>query len=236
MLQTQTGSLVMFDIDGTLTESNELDDRAYLQSLNEVFGFAEVSSDWASYSHVTDAGILNEICQDRLDRNPSVVEVEAFQQRFLELLVRGAAAAGGVKAISGASQTLKRLLDAPDYRVAYAGGSWRASAIFKLQSANLPVDFPHAFADDDESREGIMEISLSRAEKHYDRSFDRVIYIGDGIWDIRASQNLGYSFIGIASDNKADVLLQAGAERVFANYNDSESFSLALAADLSPKS
>jgi phosphoglycolate phosphatase-like HAD superfamily hydrolase len=87
-----------------------------------------------------------------------------------------------------------------------------------------------AFADDDESREGIMEISLSRAEKHYDRSFDRFIYIGDGIWDIRASQNLGYSFIGIASGNKADVLFQAGAERVFPNFNDSESFAIALAA------
>jgi phosphoglycolate phosphatase-like HAD superfamily hydrolase len=220
----------MFDIDGTLTESNELDDEAYLQALHEVFRFAEVSSDWASYSHVTDVGILNEVCRYQIGRNPSLVEVEAFQQHFLELLIRGAAARGGVKAISGASQMLQSLITAPDYRVAYAGGSWRASAIFKLQSANLPIDLPHAFADDDESREGIMAISLSRAEKYYDRSFNRLIYIGDGIWDLRSSQNLGYSFIGIASGNKAEVLFQAGAERVFPNYNDSESFSNALAA------
>jgi beta-phosphoglucomutase-like phosphatase (HAD superfamily) len=30
--------LVMFDIDGTLTQSNELDEQAFLQALRDVFG------------------------------------------------------------------------------------------------------------------------------------------------------------------------------------------------------
>ncbi|MCC5668027.1 HAD family hydrolase [Nostoc sp. CHAB 5784] len=53
--------LVMFDIDGTLTESNSLDDESYLQALHEVFGFSEILSDWTSYTHVTDACILNSV-------------------------------------------------------------------------------------------------------------------------------------------------------------------------------
>jgi hypothetical protein len=32
----------MFDIDGTLTELNALDDASYLQALSEVFSFSEV--------------------------------------------------------------------------------------------------------------------------------------------------------------------------------------------------
>jgi len=223
--------LVMFDIDGTLTESNALDDESYLQALNDVFGFSEVSSDWTSYSHVTDACILKEVCQHQLGRIPSPIEVETFQKHFLELLVKGAEARGGVKAVSGASEILKELFASPDYEVAYAGGAWTASATFKLQSANLPIhNVPHAFSDDDESREGITVIALSRAETYYGQSFSDVIYIGDGIWDIRSAKKSGYSFVGIASGNEAEVLFNEGATHVFPNYNDRKSFLVALLA------
>ncbi|MBD2677774.1 MULTISPECIES: HAD family hydrolase [Nostoc] len=221
--------LVMFDIDGTLTESNNLDNESYLQALYEVFGFSEVSSDWTSYTHVTDACILNEIFQNKLDRIPLSKEVEAFQQRFLELLLDGTKARGGVKAISGSSDMLKNLLASGDYQVAYAGGGWTASAIFKLKSANLPIDnIPYAFSDDDESREGIMAIAHSRAEIYYDQLFSEVVYIGDGVWDIRSAKKSGYSFIGIACDNQAQALFNEGATDVFPNYDDYESFLLAL--------
>lgn len=221
--------LVMFDIDGTLTESNHLDDESYLQALYEVFGFSEVSSDWTSYTHVTDACILKEVFQSKLDRIPSSREVEAFQQRFLELLIDGAQVSGGVKAIPGSSNMLKKLLASREYQIAYAGGGWAASAIFKLKSADLLIDnIPCAFSDDDESREGIMAIAHSRAEIHYDRLFSEVVYIGDGVWDIRSAQKSGYSFIGIASDNQAQALFNEGATDVFPNYDDYENFLLAL--------
>ncbi|MBX9254958.1 HAD family hydrolase [Desmonostoc muscorum CCALA 125] len=221
--------LVMFDIDGTLTESNNLDNESYLQALYEVFGFSEVSSDWTSYTHVTDACILKEVCQSKLGRIPSSSEVEAFQQRFLELLIDGAEARSGVKAILGSSDMLKKLLASSDYQVAYAGGGWAASAIFKLKSAHLPIDYiPCAFSDDDESREGIMAIAHSRAEMYYNQLFSEVVYVGDGVWDIRSAHKSGYSFIGIASDNEAKALLNEGATDVFPNYDDYESFLLAL--------
>ncbi len=219
----------MFDIDGTLTESNNLDDESYLQALYEVFGFSEVSSDWTSYTYVTDACILKEVCQSKLGRIPSSREIEAFQQRFLELLVDNAQASSGVKAIPGSSNILKKLLVSSDYQVAYAGGGWAASAIFKLKSANLPVDnIPCAFSDDDESREGIMAIAFSRAEIYYNQLFSEVVYIGDGVWDIRSACKSGYSFIGIASNNQAKALFNEGATNVFPNYDDYESFLLAL--------
>lgn len=221
--------LVMFDIDGTLTESNNLDDEAYLQALREVFGFFEVSSDWASYTHVTDACILKEVCQCQLDRLPSSREIQAFQKRFLELLIDGAEAHGGVKPISGSSYILKKLLTSPDYQVAYAGGGWTASAIFKLKSARLPIEnIPYAFSDDDESREEIMAIAHSRAETYYSQLFSDVVYIGDGVWDIRSANNLGYSFIGIASNDEAKALFKEGATYIFPNYDDYESFLVAI--------
>ncbi|WP_199322850.1 MULTISPECIES: HAD family hydrolase [Calothrix] len=221
--------LVMFDIDGTLTESNHLDNESYLQALSEVFAVSEVSSDWTSYTHVTDACILKEVCQSKLSRIPTSREVEVFQQRFVELLVDGAQASSGVKAIPGAFEMLQRLLLSDDYLLAFAGGGWAASAIFKLKSAHLPIDnIPYAFSDDDDSREGIMAIALSRAEIYYNQSFPEVVYIGDGVWDIRSARKLGYGFIGIASDNAAQALFKEGATDIFPNYNDYESFLLTL--------
>ncbi len=221
--------LVMFDIDGTLTESNNLDNESYLQALSEVFGFSEVSSNWTSYTHVTDACILKEVFQSKLGRIPSSRDIEAFQKRFLELLIAGAKASGGVKAISGSSYMLKNLLASGKYQVAYAGGGWTAAAIFKLKSAHLPIDnIPYAFSDDEESREGIMAIAHSRAKIYYNQLFSEVVYIGDGVWDIRSAQKSGYSFIGIASDDEAKALFNEGATDVFPNYDDYESFLLAL--------
>ncbi len=219
----------MFDIDGTLTESNDLDDQSYLRALYEVFGFSEVSSDWTSYSHVTDACILKEVCQQQLGRIPLLSEVEEFQKRFLELLAEGNAASGGIKPVSGAPQMLSWLMESSNHAVAYAGGAWTASAIFKLQSAHLPIhNIPYAFSDDDDSREGITAVALARAEKHYGQSFSNIVYIGDGVWDIRSARKSGYAFIGIASGEQAEELFAEGATHIFPNYNDSKRFFRAL--------
>jgi phosphoglycolate phosphatase-like HAD superfamily hydrolase len=221
--------LVMFDIDGTLTESNDLDDQSYLQALSEVFGFSKVSSDWTSYSHVTDACILKEVCQQQLGRVPFLAEVEVFQKRFLELLAEGTAASGDIKPVSGALKMLTWLMESSNHAVAYAGGAWAESAIFKLQSAHLPIHhIPYAFSDDDDSREGIIAVALARAEKHYGQSFSNIVYIGDGVWDVRSARKSGYAFVGIASGEQAEELFAEGATRVFPNYDDSESFLAAL--------
>ncbi|BAZ37147.1 hypothetical protein NIES4101_30680 [Calothrix sp. NIES-4101] len=223
--------LVIFDIDGTLTQSNDLDNDAFLQTLFDVFGFVEVSNDWISYSHVTDACILKEVCQNFLNRIPSSHEVTIFQTRLLKLLTESATNIGGIQPISGASNILSKLLISPNHHIAYASGAWRVSALFKLQSANLPIEnIPYAFSDDDESREGIIKIALNRAEKQYGQVFSNIIYVGDGIWDIRSAKKLGYGFIGIASGEEAEKLHIEGATYIFPGYDDAEIFLNALAS------
>jgi beta-phosphoglucomutase-like phosphatase (HAD superfamily) len=123
--------LVMFDIDGTLTESNNLDDQSYLRALSEVFNLSEVSDDWSSYSHVTDACILREVFQDKLGRVPVLAEIEAFQQCFLKLLAEGTAAIDGIDPVSGALKMLSWLLESSNHAVAYAGGAWQGYFILE---------------------------------------------------------------------------------------------------------
>ncbi|MEO1147016.1 MAG: HAD family hydrolase [Cyanobacteria bacterium J06638_22] len=225
--------LIMFDIDGTLTESNDLDNQSFLQALSELWGFSDISDDWPSYSHVTDACIFREAFLQKLGRPPSPLEVNTFQRHFLKLLTEGAKANGGIKPIPGALKLLSWLIESSNHAVAYAGGSWTAAALFKLRSAQLPIQIiPYAFSDDDESREGIMAIALARAETYYGQSFSNVVYVGDGIWDVRSARKSGYGFVGIASGNQANVLFSEGATHVLPNYDNSERFLAALVENI----
>ena len=67
--------LVMFDIDGTLTQTNEADERCSVQALQQVFGFTDINTDWASYPHCSDSAILEVIFQTQLWRPPVTAEV-----------------------------------------------------------------------------------------------------------------------------------------------------------------
>lgn len=217
--------LVMFDIDGTLTASNDLDDLAFVQTVQDIFGITDISKDWATYTHVTDACILREMCEQQLGRSPAPNERALFQGQLLQRLAQGAVQDGGIFPIAGASSLLEQLQASPNYQICYAGGAWTASVQFKLQSAGLPfADIPYAFADDHDSREGICQIALDRAQTYYQQTFTEVIYVGDGIWDVRASQNLGYPFIGIATGVAAQQLEAEGAKVVLPHYKNLQAF------------
>ncbi len=214
----------MFDIDGTLTESNTVDDASYLQALAEVLGFTDVDGDWSQYPHCTDEGILAHLFQTRLQRPPRTEEIAAVRNCFVELIGRSAEAAP-LRMIAGAAEFMAKLAAEPGYRVALASGGWERSARLKLASAKLDCrEIPAAFADDGHSREAIMQSALARAKSQFGvPHFTRCTYIGDGIWDARAARQLGYRFIGIARDDaKRQRLVDAGALAVFADYRDAE--------------
>ena len=237
-------TLVMFDVDGTLTESSGLDSATYLDALREVYGFRDVSDDWATYRHVTDAGILAEVCGTRLGRPPTSEEMDMMQTRFATLLAARIKEAGGVRPVAGAAELLKRLSGLPDeYAVAYASGGWGTTARLKLRSAGLPVDgVPGAFSDDDVSREGICRTAHRRAEEWYGRALRTTVYIGDGVWDVRTSRRSGYGFVGIGGEAGAAKLRAEGAAEVLADFRDAGAFFAAVgrvavtASPVSPRS
>ena len=225
--------LIMFDIDGTLTDTNEVDSRCFVPALQEAFGFVKVDDDWSHYTQSTDSGIIDELFQIRERRAASAGELARFQSRFVELL--NAAADDDPRAfkpIAGAQEALERLRGGPDTAVALATGGWAKSARLKLERAGLgALRVPAAFADDAHAREDIMRCSLARAcEHHQQRSFDAVIYVGDRPWDLRAATKLGFKFIGIARDADAARLRAESATHVFADYLELDSFLNAVEA------
>ena len=222
--------LVMFDIDGTLTQTDQADEECFVQALREVFGFSDIDTDWAGYPHCSDSGILETLFQMRFGRSPLPTEISMFQARFVSLLI-ASTIVQPLNPIAGARDFLLSLTSSSALAVSLASGAWECSARLKLASTGL--DFPQvaaAFSDDAHAREAIMRLSLVRAAQFRSRvSFDAVIYVGDGVWDARAARNLGFRFIGISHEPaRVEGLYAEGAQHVFADYLDTDSFMAVL--------
>lgn len=221
--------LVMFDVDGTLTESSALDSAIFLDAVCEVFGFRDISDDWSIYRDVTSAGVVREIVQTRLSRLPTDEEAIQMQACFNKLL-RAQVAKTGVQLIPGAAEVLTRLARSPnEYAVALASGNWRETVRFMLAAAGLSMaEMPGAFSDDDFTREGICRASRQRAEERCGRPIPKVVYVGDGVWDVRTSRALGYGFVGIGRGLSPAKLRAAGAVEILPDFEDTEAFLAAV--------
>jgi phosphoglycolate phosphatase-like HAD superfamily hydrolase len=226
-------SLAIFDIDGTLTESVAVDEGCFVQAFRDVLGIEKINTNWLEYNFQTDSGLALEICRKHLGRDPSDAEISCLQSRFVQLLCAAIEGTGQpMREVPGASAFLSRLEAHPGWRVAIATGGWRVSARFKLASAGLPVDvFPWASADDALDRVDILRTAIGRAREHYGRDrFEKVVYIGDGVWDVRAAKALEIGFLGLAAANKAGRLLEEGASCVLPDFSNPERVSECLDA------
>jgi len=215
--------LVIFDIDGTLTQTTKADEECFVRSLDAVCGFSDVDTDWSCYKHATDAGIFREIYETRTGRLPSPSEASRFRQYFVDLLARVSSEAA-FAAITGAPRLLSRLADSGEHRVALATGAWCDSARLKMASAGLRYDdYPAASSDDAFDRESIIRLSMQRATERYG-SLGSTVYVGDGVWDARACRSVGIPFIGIGTGSRATRLSAEGAVCVFPDFSDEDLF------------
>jgi len=213
--------LVMFDVDGTLTASYQYDSECYTAAIKDVLGIEQVDSSWISYLHATDTYIAFEIFNNAVGRKPSEQELNQVLDRFMFHLQRKHDECSQLYTeIPGARQTLRALQSNSQYAMAIATGGWHAPARYKLACSGFDIDnIPMASSDDSYIREEIMAIAEARALSHYDvAEFESVIYVGDAVWDTRASASLGYSFIGVG--NNLESLQKAGAVNLLKDFSE----------------
>ena len=218
-------NLAIFDIDGTLTKTDSIDDVCFVQALADSHSITGISTDWAGYSHTTDSGITLDIFRERFSRAPEEAELLKFKSHFVRLLEDYRIKDSSLFAeIAGAASMLERLNQEPEWKVAIASGGWRDSAILKLKVAGIEANnFPAAFADDGYSREEILQSAITKAENLYQQNrFARIVSIGDGLWDVRTARNLEFPFLGIGVGDAERKLRRAGATHVIKDFEDYE--------------
>ena len=83
--------------------------------------------------------------------------------------------------------------------------------------------FPWASADDALDRVDILRTAIQRAKEHYGQdAFEKTVYIGDGVWDVRAAKELGIGFVGLATGKQAGLLVEEGASFVLPDHSSLE--------------
>ncbi len=159
---TRNMKLAIFDIDGTLTNTNSVDDQCFVKALAEAHAITQINTDWASYPHTTDSGIMAHVFQENLGRDATETELDKFKSCFVDLLdEQYKSNSSGFDEIAGAAIALDRLKREPDWAVAIATGCWRDSALLKLSAAKFDIDgMPAAYAEDGLSREAILKSAV----------------------------------------------------------------------------
>src|SRR5438045_4947981 len=216
--------LVMFDIDGRLTETMKVDEECFVRSCKDVFGFADIDTDWSHYPHTTDSGVFHDVFTSRVGRSPTEQDVSRFRQHFVQLLA-AASSQSPFAPVAGANTLLSRLAQGGSHRVSLATGGWRDSARLKMASAGMCFDdHPTATVDDALDREAIMALFKQRAAERYGESFACTVYVGDGVWDARACRRVGIPFIGIGTGSRATRLSAEGGGCVVPVFSDADIF------------
>jgi beta-phosphoglucomutase-like phosphatase (HAD superfamily) len=197
--------LAIFDIDGTLIDSNAVDNECFLASL----GTSADATDWSDYRHHTDRGLTHEFLRRKWSRDPIESEIARHRAAFIDALrVRITA----LEEIRGAKPFIEFLRER-GWEIALATGAWSESALLKLRAAGFPPALPLACCDEWTSREEIVLGAIGG------REYDRIVIFGDGWWDVRAARNLNLPFIGVggAAEGAAESIADfSNPEEVFA--------------------
>ena len=224
------GKLAIFDVDGTLVQSYELDGECFVAACHDALGITDVDTDWARYDHVTDPGIAAQVIRERRGHDPSAGELGRLQSAFCDRLAEAAGRDGAYAALPGAAGLLAALRARDDWSMALATGGWRAAARLKIGRSGLGLDrVVAAYGEDGPSRQAIVNVAIARARAHAGvDEFARMVCIGDGVWDVRTATSLGLPCIGIGTGAQAERLAEAGAARVVADFTDLEAILNAL--------
>lgn len=214
---------IIFDIDGTLTNTKNIDDKCFIKAFQTIFSLDISNENWSKLKNVTDWGITEEIIQREFNREPTPEEFDLMLNEHVRLLIEAKTKEPNeFEIVKGADTFLRQVLIRSDFKIGIATGAWERSARLKLAPFDLDLEkISFSNSNKHKSREAITQDVIKQlTDKH--GSPDEVIYFGDGEWDHRTCKNLGIRFIGIDC-NQNRKLKALGAAPIFEDYSDQAS-------------
>jgi len=211
----------ILDLDGTLMPTAEIDNDCFWRAVFDCYGKRNQLPELHEFKHVTDNGILNEWCVRHLGREPVEEETRQIKQRFGQLLESAfIRQPEHFSPLPGVTQWLEAVIDHERVMAGIATGGWEHSARLKLKLSGLDrFNLPMASSGDAVARTEIMQIAAQRTLYHQSHDGAVFTYVGDGIWDLQASRDLHWKFVGIATGARAEQLKLAGADLIWENFN-----------------
>lgn len=207
-------TLLVFDIDDTLTKTAALHIDAFIEGL-KFLGVHEMDTNFGEYLHHTDS-YISRIIYEKDKGKKFVQEHKTVFEDFLYAKLKEQ----NFSEIKGASKLIQQLEQEENIAIAYATGSLLKPAILKLESIKVNYAPLQLVASNEiEEREQIVAKAIQQSKMFYRVSkFDRIISIGDGLWDLKTANNLGVEFIGIGEKNKT-IMKENGMQNHFVDLS-----------------
>ncbi len=196
--------VLLFDIDGTLLQSNgvgrESVNAALARLTGRTFDFSDIS-----FSGKTDPQIFREVLEAATRCGLEVGEVEAGVPRFRDLYLREMSArlpAAHVEALPGAVDLVRRLAD-DGAEMGLLTGNLEPLAYHKIERIGLGRDeFAFgAFGSDDADRNALPAVGATRAAAHFGRevAHEELVIIGDTPRDVVCAHRSGCVSVAVAT-------------------------------------
>jgi beta-phosphoglucomutase-like phosphatase (HAD superfamily) len=174
--------LAVFDNDGTICDSQEVEGVCFAQAIEKVTGRSLSTLDWSVYDEPTSSAIVRALFAGDVDLKRKERDIE---REFVRLLEKARPEfPGDFSPIRGAVEFIERLERDDICSVAIASGCFEASTRFKLRCCGITLDaFPYATSSDTPRRRDIIPLVASRAGFE----LTSVVYFADGPWDHHVS-------------------------------------------------
>lgn len=215
---------IIFDIDGTLTNTTKVDDKCFINAFKIVFGIDISNQNWSELTNVTDWGITEEIILKNWNRIPTEIEYKRIISEFVaQLQIELNVNKKQFEEINGALNFVSFLREKSNIAIGIATGGWEKPANLKLKSIGIESgEFVISNSNHFKTREDILSKTIRNLKENWKNKINRIIYFGDGTWDFLTCEKLKIEFIGI-DNSKNNKLQKIGAKTIF---NDFEQYEL----------
>lgn len=231
--------LLLFDIDGTLVDTDGAGREALRRALLDVFGEAG-PIDSFDFHGKTDPLIVRGLMREAGWAVEDVDErLERVWASYLSALVQeldDRRCQGRVRPYPGVRRLLEEVAADSRFVPALVTGNVAEGAWHKLEAGELESHFTFgAFGSDSARREDLPPIALRRAARQLGREFsaEEAVVIGDTPEDVRCARACGARAVTVATGRHgSDELAEHDPDHVFEDLSDTGAVVEALAASV----
>lgn len=216
--------LVLFDIDGTLLDTQNAGILAYEHAGREVHGV-----DFSFVDVPLHGRLDSENYADALVRHCPGVDAmaheAAFRAAYADALDRIAREMGGFSPCPGVPTLIERLAADERFELGLLTGNWRSTGFLKIRRSGLDetVFDCNAFADDGDHRDDLVPVAQARFLDRYGCSPRRTVVVGDTPRDVACARAGGVHSLAVATGIfDVAALSEAGADLVVPTLEDRE--------------
>ncbi|NQT33639.1 HAD hydrolase-like protein [bacterium] len=224
----EDATLLIWDVDGTLTDSAGLTRVAFEKAFEGIYGISGSTKGIMPFGR-TDPQIFREMLRNSdLHGDDFPEQFRKFGIQATHYLEKELQASNKPRLHHGVRELLDLLAVEDDVFMALGTGNIERNARLKLEKHSISHLFPvGGFGSDDEDRTTLIKIAFLRSKDYFSIDFAEINtwVIGDTYFDIKCGNNIGANTIAVATGNASEAeLSEHNPTAVFADLRDGDRF------------